>query len=142
MRLIIEKIFKFLERYSKNNKTLEIFLIGLILINFLYVLSGVFHYPLQSIDVYSIWLFKAKAFYLFGFPNSEFWRNYSYSHPHYPVLLPVVFSCIYKLFGSLNEIYVLIIYPFLYLLILYLFYKLFLRLNLSRQASLFFTYIY
>ncbi len=108
----------------------------------MYVLSGVIHFPLRSIDVYSIWLLKAKAFYLAkGFPL-EFFRNIGYSHPQYPVLLPWLSSLIYRLFGEVNEYYVLIFYPFVYVLILFLAYKFFTKFGLNKLASIFFVYLY
>jgi hypothetical protein len=116
-----------------------LFLIGL---NFFYVLSGAIHYPLASIDVYSIWLLKAKAFYVYnGFPL-EFLQNIGYSHPHYPVFLPWFFSLIYKIIGGVNEYYVLVLYPFVYLVILFLACRFFTKIGLSKTISLFFVYIY
>jgi hypothetical protein len=117
-------------------------LILLILINFIYVFSGVIHYPLRHIDVYSIWLLKAKAFFIYGGFPLEFLKTVGYSHPQYPVLLPFIFSLIYRFAGGVNEYYVLAAYPFVYLIILYLAFKFFIQLNLSKTQSLFFVYLY
>lgn len=123
-------------------RLVKIVLILLISINVLYVVSGVIHFPLRHVDVYSIWLFKAKAFYVYQeFPLSLF-QNISYSHPQYPILLPWLYSLIYKTVGVVKEIYVLALYPFIYVSILYCAYKFFIKLGLKSNQSLLFTYIY
>jgi hypothetical protein len=114
----------------------------LIFINFLYVFSGAVNYPLAGIDVYSIWLLKAKEFFINGvLPLSQL-NQYSYSHPHYPILVPFMFSFIYYLAGGINELYVLIIYPFIYLSILFLAYKVLRHLKFGSLASLVTVYVY
>lgn len=117
-------------------------IMGLVIINFFYVLSGVIHYPLIGIDVFAIWLLKAKAFYVYGGFPLEFLREIDYSHPQYPVLLPWFFYLIYKLIGSVNEFWVLIIYPFIYISIIFITYKLSFKMGLGKLKSLFFAYIY
>ncbi len=116
----------------------------LIAVNLIYVVSGVIHYPLRSIDVYAIWLFKAKAFYLQSGLPLPILQNprYLYSHPQYPLLLPLFFSKIYQLVGGVKEIYVLMLYPVIYLAILLLTYQVFRLVGLFPVPSLFFTYIY
>ena len=84
------------------------FLLVLIAINFAYLISGVIHFPLRSIDVYSIWMLKAKVFYLNEGIDWEFLKNTDYSHPQYPILLPFIFYQIFKIAGAFREIYVLI----------------------------------
>lgn len=123
-------------------RIIKIILVALIFINFVYVISGIIHFPLRSVDVYAIWMFKAKAFYVYQEFPLEFLRTVGYSHPQYPIMLPWIFYQIFELFGEFREIYVLALYPFIYLVILYLAYKFFLKLNLSKIQSLFFTYTY
>lgn len=117
-------------------------LLVLIGINFLYVLSGVIHYPLYHVDVYSIWLLKAKAFFIYGGFPLNFLKTIGYSHPQYPVLLPFLYSLVYQVIGEVNELYLLALYPHIYLLILYLAYQLFLKLRITKTRSLFFVYLY
>lgn len=121
----------------------RLLLLGL-LINILYVLVGAWRYPLRSVDVYSIWLFKAKAFYLeSGLPVKTLSNpHYSYSHPYYPLLLPFTFYLFYSLLGFVTDSRILFIYPFIYALICILVYFSLRLLNLSRTKSLLFTYIY
>jgi len=108
------------------------------------VLVGTWHYPLRSVDVYSIWLFKAKAFFLeSGLPVKTLANPlYSYSHPYYPPLLPYTLYLIYKVFGGIAEQQVLLIYPFIYVIIIGLVYYSLRLLSISKLKSLLFTFIY
>jgi hypothetical protein len=123
-------------------RKINIILVVLLVINIIYVVSGVIHHPLVGIDIYSIWLLKTKAFYVFqGFPL-DFLKTIGYSHPQYPVLLPFLFSLIYKFVGGVKEYYALIIYPFLYLGVLILAFKFFINMKLTKTRSLLFVYLY
>jgi len=119
-------------------------LLFLILVNIVYVFSGAIHYSFTSIDSYSIWLFKSKAFFVEkGFPFKTLSDpNYTYSHPQYPILLPLAISNIYKALGYVNETLVLAIYPFIYLTIILLTYFSLKLIRLTTLQSLLFTYIY
>jgi hypothetical protein len=124
------------------SKTLKIAIILLIFINFIYCISGAIHYPLQSIDVYAYWFLKAKNFYVNGiFPLTNL-NLYPYSHPQHPILLPIIVSLIYNILGGVKEIPVFLIYPFIYLAVLFLAYKMFRKLGISETLSLIVTYIY
>ncbi|MBU2577344.1 hypothetical protein KKA69_00770 [Patescibacteria group bacterium] len=118
-------------------------LIVLITFNLLYCLAGVIYYPMQSMDTIGIWLLKAKGFYLEGlYPkNMLFSERYAFSHQQYPLLLPLIFSFIYKTIGSINETAVLIVYPFLYLGIIFLAFKT-LKTKTSSFNALLFTFVY
>lgn len=116
----------------------------LLSINIVYVLVGVLHYGVSSIDSVAIWLFKAKAFYLYdGFPT-VFLQNqeYLYQHPHYPVGLPWIEYLFFKLLGEFNPQVVLFAYPVIYVLILLIAYKIFRNMRLSQNFALVFVYIY
>lgn len=128
---------------GKMRKLIFSLLIVLIGINFLYCLSGVIYYPMQSMDTIGIWLLKAKGFYFEGlYPkNMLFSERYAFSHQQYPLLLPLVFSFIYKIIGELNEKAILIIYPFLYLGIVFLAYKS-MRARTNSLTALIFTFGY
>jgi len=123
-------------------KIVKYLLLFLIFINFLYCLSGVIHYPLGSLDEVSIWMIKAKLFYQNGvFPLNQL-NSIGYGHPQYPILLPLVFYWIFKFFGAFWEMYALIFYPFLYLLVLFLCYKTLIILKIEKTWALLFTYLY
>jgi len=119
-------------------------LLLLIFINVLYVISGALHFSLRSVDVYAIWLFKAKAFYITdGLPLKILNDNrYLYSHPNYPLLLPYIFSLIYKVVGGAKEIYIFLLYPFVYTSILLIVYKLLRKLKIGVLLALIFVYSY
>jgi hypothetical protein len=114
----------------------------LICVNFFYVVSGVINEPIKSIDVISIWLYKAKGFYFENGDVFGFLSNLKYSHPQYPILMPFIYYQIFKVIGSVNEIYILGIYPFLYLLTLFLSFRTMVLLKCNNILSLTFTYIY
>src|ERR1035437_949682 len=125
------KVFKYLSLF-------------LILLNVVYVISGAYFYPLASIDAIGIWLLKAKFFYLtHGFPL-EFLKNplFTYSHPHYPILLPFIFSIFYFLLGGVKESIIFFIYPLTFITILFIIYKLLKELGFNQIIALIFTYIY
>lgn len=123
-------------------KTVKILVIFLIIVNFLYCVSGAIHFPLQSIDVYAYWFLKAKLFYFSGILPLTNLNLYPYAHPQHPILLPVIVSFIYRLIGGVKEIPIFLIYPFIYLVILFLAYKMFRKLGVSETFSLVITYVY
>lgn len=127
---------------AKLVKIINYILVFFLVINFIYTLSGVFHFSLRSIDVYSIWMLKAKAFWVEnGFPL-KLLSTVDYSHPHYPIFLPYIFYSIFRFVGDFKEIYVLIFYPILYVLILIFSYITFLKINIPKIFALLLVYIY
>lgn len=123
-------------------KIIKYILIFLLAINFIYVLSGVLNFPVYSIDVLSIWLFKTKALF---FDPGNFFRilnEHPYSHPQYPVLLPLLYSLLLKIYGYYSENVIVLIYPLLYALILYICYKTLLMLKIQKISALLVTYFY
>ena|GEM_PF-1196485 len=133
-----------IQKLSLNMRKIIFFVSFLLIcINILYCFSGVMNFPIQSMDLYSNWLLKAKAFYYStSFPYEFFqsWDNMS-SHPQYPILLPLTFSAIYKALGGIHEQNILLIYPLIYSVILFLCFKTVRRL-FSFSNSLFLSYIY
>jgi len=123
-------------------KIIKIVIILFIFVNFLYAVSGAIHYPLQSIDVYAYWFLKAKSFYVNGILPLTNLNAYPYSHPQHPILLPVVVNFIYHIIGGVREIPVFLIYPFIYIAILFSAYKFFRKLGVNETVSLIVTYIY
>src|SRR3989344_8477288 len=94
-------------------------------------------------DAIGIWFFKAKAFYIEqGFPNNFLHKaEYAYSHQRYPLGVPLAIFIFYQLLGGINEHLVLVAYPVIYCLILFLAYKT-LRKHANTTSSLIFVYIY
>ena len=90
-------------------------LIFLLVLNVLYVISGVWNYPMRSMDAFSDWMLKAKVLYIATTFPFDFFRNWEYmaSHMQHPLLLPYVFSLLYLLVG-IQEKLVLLIYPIMY----------------------------
>lgn len=125
-------------------KVFKYLLLFLILLNIIYAFVGAYFYPLSSIDAVGIWLLKAKFFYLSnGFPLG-FLKDISfvYSHPHYPLLLPFVFYIFYFFLSGVKEQLIVFIYPFTFVFILFILYKLLRKLDFGQILSLTFTYVY
>jgi hypothetical protein len=102
-------------------KLLNYLLIGLILIQIIYVAYGVVVNPLPTGDAYGIWFLKAKAMTqstsIGSFTNFLENKDYLYSHPEYPLLWPFILS----LFGE-RLITWMVIYPVLFVLIIFVTY--------------------
>lgn len=114
----------------------------LICINLLYVISGVINYQVRSLDVYAIWLFKAKILYFAQGDALYIIKNLEHSHPHYPLLLPYSFYLIAKFIGNFSEFWILIFYPLVYFAILLIVYKALLLTNLKQTMAVILTYFY
>lgn len=123
-------------------KVIKIAVLVLILVNFLYCVSGAIHFPLQSVDVYAYWLLKAKLFFVNGILPLANLNTYPYAHPQHPILFPIIVSLIYQLMGRVNELPVFLFYPVIYLIILFVAYKFFRKLGLTETYSLIITYVY
>jgi hypothetical protein len=125
-------------------KILKYLLLFLILLNVVYAFVGAYFYPLASIDAIGIWLLKAKSFYLSGGFPLEFLKNttFIYSHPHYPLLLPFIFSIFYFLLGGVKESLIVFIYPLTFIVVLFFIYKLLREFGFTQIIALIFTYIY
>lgn len=119
------------------------FFLFLIASNFVYVSSGAVHFPMSHIDVWSSWLYKAKALYLSG-GSIEFLitAHNQFNHPQYPILLPLVFAFIYQILGGVNELAVSIVSPIIYVSVLYSAYLTLRKLKLSALAAVVLTYCY
>lgn len=96
-------------------------------LQFLYVLQGIFVFPFATGDAYSSWIFKGNILYLFGWQGFlDFLKdpNFYYIHAGYPILFPLLVSSIYRLVGGVQELAVLAIYPLLYLMMIVFLYRL------------------
>lgn len=99
------------------------YMIGsLIFIQFLYVVFGLLNNRLATGDAYSIWFLKAKVLNFDGWGSHFIFflkdKNYSYSHPEYPLLWPLFLS----FFGRSDYVYMWT-YPLLLILSLVITYK-------------------
>jgi hypothetical protein len=95
-------------------------------VQFLYVLQGVFSFPYATGDAYSVWIFKGNLWYLFGWQGlADFLQDpsFAYIRPGYPLLLPLGIVGIYSLVGGVVELAVLGLYPLLYLVMIILLYR-------------------
>src|ERR1035437_2498390 len=119
-------------------KIAKYLLLFLILLNIVYAFSGAYFYPLASIDAVGIWLLKAKFFYLsHEFPLALLKNPYfMYSHPHYPVLLPFIFSVFYSILGAVKEPIIVLIYPLTFIAVLFILYKLLRECGIGKILSL------
>ena len=96
------------------------------IIQFLYIVQGIFTSPFATGDAYAIWFLKAKILYLGGWDGFiDFLKNpeLGYSHPAYPIFLPLLFASIYKIIGQVNETVILFLYPLVYLGIIFFLYR-------------------
>ena len=125
-------------------KVINNLLIALIAFNVFFVSLGALFYPLASIDAVSIWLLKAKAFYLANGLPVEILKDkfFLYTHPQYPLLLPFIYYVFYLALGTINENAVSFLNPLAYLLIIIIAYKLLKKMKFTTTMSLLFTYIY
>lgn len=96
-------------------------------LQFLYVLQGIFSFPYATGDAYASWIFKGNLWYLFGWQGlANFLQDpvFTYIRPGYPLLLPLAIVGIYSLVGGVQELAVLGLYPLIYLVMIILLYRL------------------
>jgi hypothetical protein len=129
------------------NKNLYTFLRAVLFLllssNLLYVISGALHFPMSHIDVWSSWLYKAKALYLFkGSLDFLFTAHNQFNHPQYPLLFPLFVAGLYTLWGSVNELVISLFSPVVYGVILILCYQFLLKLKFTPVTALAGTYAY
>lgn len=115
----------------------------LIGINVLYVFVGVLNFPLRSVDAYSDWMFKAKVLYLSPSFPLHFFQNWEYmaAHMQYPILLPLLFSTLYSVFGF-NDHFITFLYPLMYLMIVLLCWKTLRAIHIHPHIAIACTYLY
>lgn len=128
---IKQKLFKFIETI-------------LIILILFQVLTSIFItviFPVRFWDAITCWSFKGGAFFLdkniYDFYNKH---SYEFSHPSYPILLPLLQSYMYFSMGILNENLMKIIFPIFFISLLIAIYS-FLRLKYLKIVSLFFTFM-
>ena len=125
-----------------GHKIAKWLLIIFLVTNVTYVTLGAIHTPLHHIDVIASWGYKALALYQHDW-NLEFLTNWQgeFAHPQYPILLPIIFTSLYHLIGSVQPIVPSLLSPLIYVLILIFCYKVLRKLKFNFLFSLFGTYV-
>jgi len=118
----------------KRQKLLKIIEIVLLVLILFQVLASIFItviFPVRFWDAITCWSFKAKAFFLdktiYDFYSKH---SYKFSHPSYPILLPLLQTYSYFSMGTLNENLMKLIFPLFYISLLIVNYG-FLRIKYS-----------
>lgn len=116
---------------QKLLKIIEIVLLVLILFQVLTSIFITVIFPVRFWDAITCWSFKAKAFFLdktiYDFYSKH---SYKFSHPSYPILLPLLQTYSYFSMGTLNENLMKLIFPLFYISLLIVNYG-FLRIKYS-----------
>ncbi len=151
---------------QKLLKIIELILLVLILFQVLTSIFITVIFPVRFWDAITCWSFKAKAFFLdktiYDFYSKH---SYKFSHPSYPILLPLLQTYSYFSMGTSNENLMKLIFPLFYISLLianYCFLRIkyseinpkvnnnstkikkdnrILRKNYPKTTSLFFTFI-
>ncbi|MFQ5735331.1 MAG: hypothetical protein ACE5GY_00530 [Thermodesulfobacteriota bacterium] len=79
--------------------------------------------PVRGWDAWLIWFFKARAFFADGGVTSGFLLNpdYAYSHPDYPLLVPLSVAWVYTALGHAGEMAAEMLYPLQFIAMLLVF---------------------
>lgn len=112
-------------------------LLFLIFCNIFYVFVESQLRPLQSWDAVSHWSFLSKAVFTLGTLDGAFYRFANFDVPY---LISFQEAFVYLLNKSVTDKTVLILFPFYFLNIIFLFYTS-VRKFLTKQSSLFFTFL-
>ncbi len=69
--------------------------------------------PVRGWDSWLIWFFKARVFFIDGGVKSAFLQNpeYAYSHPDYPLMVPLAVAWVYVALGRAAEMWAKVLYP-------------------------------
>lgn len=80
--------------------------------------------PVSGWDSWAIWFLKAKVFFIEGSVPAGFLADpsFGYSHPDYPLMIPLAVSWIYTVIGVADDSIARLIYPLQYGALLALFY--------------------
>jgi len=113
----------------------------LIVLNFFIVVFFTVIFPIRFWDAISCWSLKGKAFFIDGIINNFYTaHNYGFSHPSYPLYLPLMQTWLLSWMGTINENFLKIIFPIFYSSFLISLYYLF-RQKLDKLVSIIFVFI-
>jgi len=95
--------------------------------------------PVTGWDAWSNWFLKARVFFIDRAVTEGFLLdgNYSYSHPGYPLLVPLSVAWVYTSLGFVDDALAKVIYPAQYVSMLLVFHHVIKRVFDGRNALLF-----
>ena len=126
---------------GRTSKMIFIILTVLIILNFAMVVFLTIIFPIRFWDAISCWSLKGKAFFIDGIINNFYTaHDYGFSHPSYPLYLPLIQTWLLSWMGDINENFLKIIFPIFYSSLLFSLYYLF-RQRLDKVFSIAFVFI-
>jgi hypothetical protein len=129
------------QREPRASRIVFAVLTALIIINFGAVLFLAILFPIRFWDAVSCWSLKGKAFFLDGIINDFYiLHDYGFSHPSYPLYLPLMQTWLLSWMREVNENLVKAIFPLFYSSLLFTLYYLF-RQRLGKLVSILFVFI-
>lgn len=93
--------------------------------------------PVMAFDGFASWLFRSKIFFI---ENGVHVRTFNYLTSEYPEIVSLMSVFIYKIFGEIDDRFVLLLYPGFYISIAILFYYSIVKKQ-STKVALFFTFL-
>ncbi|MBN2072924.1 MAG: glycosyltransferase family 39 protein [Actinobacteria bacterium] len=128
-------------RKERAQKALFIILVILIVLNFFVVVFFTVIFPIKFWDAISCWSLKGRAFFIDGIINNFYLEHdYTFSHPSYPLYLPIMQTWVLSWIGEMNENLLKLIFPVIYSSLLFTLYYLF-RQRLGRLLSVSLVFI-
>ncbi len=96
--------------------------------------------PVSGWDSWAIWFLKAKVFFIEGGVPAGFLTDpsFGYSHPDYPLMVPLAVSWIYTVAGGVDDSIARLLYPLQYAALLFVFYH-FVKTAGGARVGLLFT---
>jgi len=126
---------------SRSSRIIFIVLTALIILNFASIVFLTIIFPIRFWDAISCWSLKGKAFFIDGIINNFYTaHDYGFSHPSYPLYLPLMQTWLMSWMGKINENFLKIIFPIFYSSLLVCLYYLF-RQRLRKLYSIIFVFI-
>ncbi len=127
------------QRKAARPGALEIVLLALIASQAAYVLFYSQLLPIMGWDAWAIWHLKARAFFFDGAVTGGFLTDptYHFSHPDYPLLVPLAATWVYTAAGAVDEVAARMLHPLLLLALLGSFHVLTSKASSPRHALVF-----
>jgi hypothetical protein len=128
-------------REGMISRIIFIALTVLIILNFAAIVFLTIFFPIRFWDAISCWSLKGKAFFIDGIINDFYiLHDYGFSHPSYPLYLPLIQAWLLTWMGEINENFLKIIFPIFYSSLLFSLYYLF-RQRLGKLLSIIFVFL-
>ena len=126
---------------SRTSRIFFIVFTALIIINFLIVVFLTVLFPIRFWDAISCWSLKGRAFFIDGIINTFYTvHDYGFSHPSYPLYLPLIQTWLLSWMGEINENILKLIFPIFYSSLLFSLYYLF-RQKVRKLFSIIFVFV-